>query len=293
MTHDLAIASILNFGTEEQKLKYLPQLISGEKVGGLSVTEPSGGSDFANQSTTIDQTEEGFLINGRKCFITNSHIAQINVITGTSGVNEKGRKILSAVIVPEGTPGWAAGRKENKLGLRGSITGDIVCTDVKVPADCIIGAVGDGAKIAMHTIGHFGRSGMAAIATGVIRACRDESVKFAKDRVVYGKPISSLQAIQFIVSANEVDLSAAHAMLFNATAIYDRGETCIQDMAAVKVFASEAAANASKRTIDLMGGYGIINEYPVGRYLRDSMAIIPSGGTSHIMAVIIAGNLCR
>jgi len=293
MTHDLAVAAILNFGSEEQKKKYLPLLISGEKVGGLSVTEPSGGSDFGNQNTTIEKSAEGYVINGRKCFITNSHIAQINVITGTCGVNEKGRKLISAIIVPEGTPGWSAGRKENKLGLRGSVTGEISCCDVKVSQSNIIGKDGDGTKIAMHTIGHFGRSGMAAIAVGVIRGCYEEGIKFAKERVVYGKPISNLQAIQFIIAENMVDLEASHAMLYNACSIYDRGQECVPQIAAVKLFASEAAIKAAKRTIDLMGGYGIINEYPVGRYMRDSLAIVPSGGTSQIMSIIIAGSVCR
>jgi len=293
MTHDLAIAAILNFGTEEQKQKYLPQLISGEKVGGLSVTEPTGGSDFGNQNTTIEKTEEGYVINGRKCFITNSHCAVINVITGTSGVNEKGRKLISAVIVPEGTPGWSAGRKEHKLGLRGSVTGDVICSDVKVTADCMIGKEGDGSKIAMHTIGHFGRSGMAAIALGVIRGCCEEGVSFAKNRITYGKPLSALPAIQLIIADNQVDYEASQAMLYNATSIYVTGTQCAPEVAAAKLFISRNAIKCAERTIDLMGGYGVINEYPVGRFLRDAMAIIPSGGTSQIMGIIVAGNQLR
>jgi len=155
------------------------------------------------------------------------------------------------------------------------------------------GKDGDGSKIAMHTIGHFGRSGMSAIAVGVLRGCLEEGVKFAKERIIYGKPLSNLQSIQFIIAENKVDYDAAHAMLYNASAIYDRKQECVSDIAAVKLFSSEAAVRASKRTIDLMGGYGIINEYPVGRFLRDAMAIIPSGGTSHIMSVIIASGLTR
>lgn len=293
MTHDLCCAALYNFGTEEQKMKYLPDLCAGKKVGGLSVTEPTGGSDFANQSTTIEKTAEGYKINGRKCFITNSHIAEVNIITGTSGVNEKGRKILSAVLVPPGTPGWSAGRKEHKLGLRGSVTGDTICNDCNVPADCIMGKDGDGAKIAMHTIGHFGRSGMSAIALGVIRGCLEEGVKFSKERIVYNKPISNLQSIQFIVAENQTEYNAGQCMLYNATNIYDKGQQCVAEIATVKLFTSEAAARAAKRTIDLMGGYGVINEYPVGRFLRDAMAIIPSGGTSHIMSIIIATTVCK
>jgi alkylation response protein AidB-like acyl-CoA dehydrogenase len=293
MTHDLALAALLNFGSEEQKQEYLPVLASGKKVGGLSVTESTGGSDFGNQNTIIERLEDGYLVNGRKCFITNSHCAEVNIVTGCSGVDEKGRKVLSAILVPPETPGWAAGRKENKLGLRGSITGDTICNDVKVPHNCIVGKEGKGAAIAMHTIGHFGRSGMSAISVGVLRGCLEEGIKFAKERILYGKPLSKLQSIQFIIAETQADYEAAHAMLYNATSIYDRGETCIPKIAAVKLFSSEAAVRASKRSIDLMGGYGVINEYPVGRFLRDAMAIIPSGGTSHIMSIIIAGEALK
>ena len=293
MTHDLGVAAILNWGTEEQKQKYLPELCAGTKVGGLSATEPTGGSDLGNQGTTIDKTDTGFVVNGRKCFITNSHIANVNVIIGCSGVNEKGRKILSAVIVPPETPGLAPGREEHKLGLKGSVTGEVILNDVKIGDDCLLSKVGDGMKVAMHTIGHFGRSGMAAIATGVLKACLEDGIKFAKERVIYGKPMTALQAIQFLIADNKVEYEAAENMLFNATAIYDRGTECVPDVAAAKLYASEAAIRAAKRTIELMGGYGVINEYAAGRYMRDALAIVPSGGTSEIMKIIIAGGLTR
>ncbi|SKC38283.1 acyl-CoA dehydrogenase family protein [Maledivibacter halophilus] len=293
MTHDLATAAILNFGTEEQKKEYLPLLVSGSKVGGLSVTEPTGGSDLVNQATTIEKTENGYVLNGRKVFITNSHIADINIWTGTSGVNEKGRKKLSAVLIPPGTPGLSAGRKENKLGLRGSITGDSIANEVKVSHDCLIGEEGKGSVVALHTIGHFGRSGMSAIAVGILRGCVEEGIKFAKERVTYGKPLAKLPAIQEMIAENEIDYEAASSMLYNATAIYDRGENAVPRLAAAKYFCTEAAVRSSRRTIDLMGGYGVINEYPVGRFLRDALANIPSGGTSQIMKIIVAGNLLR
>jgi len=288
MTHELAIAAIYNHGTEEQKRKYLPDLISGIKIGGLSVTEPTGGSDLGNQATTIEKTDQGWVINGRKVFITNSHIAHINVVTGTSGVNEKGRKVLSVVIIPENTPGISPGRKENKLGLRGSVTGDVILNNVCVPEDCLLGKEGKGQAIALSTIGNFGRSAMAALAVGVLRGCVEEGIKFAKERIVYGKPIAKIPAIQEIIAENQCEYEASHAMLYNATALYDRGQDATPQIAAVKYFASEAAVRAAKRTIDLMGGYGVINEYPVGRFLRDAMTIIPSGGTSHIMQIIVA-----
>jgi alkylation response protein AidB-like acyl-CoA dehydrogenase len=293
MTHDLATAAIYNHGSEEHKKEWLPKLCSAEVIGGLSVTEPTGGSDLTNQATTIEQTENGFVLNGRKVFITNSHIADLNIWTGTSGVNEKGRKMLSAVLIPPGTPGLSAGRKENKLGLRGSVTGDTIAKDVQLGSDAVVGKLGKGAVVALHTIGHFGRSGMSAIAVGILRGCVEEAVKFGNERIIYGKPMTRIPAIQEMIAENEIDFEAASAMLYNATAIYDRGEDAVPRLAAVKYFTTEAAVRASRRTMDLMGGYGVINEYPVGRFLRDALANIPSGGTSQIMKVIVAGNVLR
>jgi len=293
MTHDLCTAAIYNHGTEEQKKAWLPKLCTAEVIGGLSVTEPTGGSDLTNQATTIEANENGYVLNGRKVFITNSHIADLNIWTGTSGVNAKGRKELSAVLIPPGTPGLSAGRKENKLGLRGSVTGDTIAKDVQLSADAIVGKEGKGAGLALHTIGHFGRSGMSAIATGILRGCVEEAVKFGNERLIYGKPLTKIPAMQAIIAENQIAFEAASAMLYNATAIYDRGEDAIARLAAVKYFTTEEAVSSARRTMDLMGGYGVINEYPVGRFLRDALANIPSGGTSQIMKVIVAGNVLR
>jgi len=290
MTNDLSIAAIYNFGTNEQKKKHLPDLINGKVISGLALTEPTGGSDFMNQSTTIEKVECGYLLNGRKVFITNSHIAQLWVLCGKSGINEKGRNIINTIIIPPNTPGLSAGRKENKLGLRCSITGEVIANNVLVPEDCLLGGPGKGAGVSLHTISNFGRSGMAAIAVGILRGCMEESIKFSKDRILYGKPIYKLHSIQMIIGENIADYQAAHAMLYNALTIYDRKEDATSRNAAVKLFASEAAVRAAKRTIDLMGGYGIINEYAVGRFLRDALTIIPSAGTSHIMGIILATN---
>jgi len=293
MTHDLAVAAILNHGTEEMKKAWLPKLCTAERIGGLAVTEASGGSDLANQATAIEKNDAGYLLNGRKVFITNSHIADLNIWTGTSGVNEKGRKVLSAVLIPPGTPGLSAGRKENKFGLRGSVTGEVIAKDVQCGPDAIVGKEGKGIAVALHTIGNFGRSGMAAIALGILRASVEEAVKFANDRSIYGNPLSRIPEMQSIVADNQIEYEAATAMLYNATATYDKGKDAVAKLAAAKYFSTEAAVRASRRTMDLMGGYGIINEYPVGRLLRDALANIPSGGTSQIMRVIVAGNLLR
>lgn len=290
MAHDLGIAAIYNFGSIEQKEKYLPDLILGENISSLAVTEVTGGSDLYNQSTSIKKNGAEYIINGRKVFITNSHIANVNVMTGVYRINESGRKELNAVLIPPNTKGLSAGRKDNKIGLRGSVTGELIAKNVRVPLKCLIGEEGKGAKVALHTIGHFGRSGMSAIALGILRGCIEESVKYAKEREIYGKPLIKLPAMQDIIAQNQIEYEAANAMLYNATTVYDRGIQAIDRLAAAKYFTTEAAVRCAKRTMDLMGGYGIISEYPIGRFLRDSVASLSSGGTSNIMKIIVASN---
>jgi alkylation response protein AidB-like acyl-CoA dehydrogenase len=290
MTHHLGLYPILQFGTEEQKKKYLPDLCSGTKIGGLASTESGGGSDFIGQKAVAERKDGGWVINGRKCFITNSHIADVTIITAKTGEDEKGRNKLSVFAIEKGTKGFEAGRKEHKLGLRASVTGDLALTDVHVGEDALVGKEGAGAKIGMEGIGEVGRAGMSAICVGILRGCVEEAIKFSNERILYGKPISKLQAIQLEVAKIRSDYEAARLMTYNAASLKDSGQPCANEVAMAKFFSTEAAVSSSKRTMDLMGGYGVINEYPVGRFLRDALASIPSGGTSHIMQIIIAGN---
>ena len=289
MTHHLGISAILDFGSEAQKKKYLPELCAGTKLSGLAVTEPGGGSDFSGQKTTAELVDGQWVLNGRKCFITN-HNADVNVITTVTGKDEKGRNQLSVFIVEKGTHGFAAGRKEHKMGLRGSVTGDVILNDVKIPEENLIGKAGAGAKIGMTAIGEVGRAGMSAICVGILRGCVEEAVKFANERVLYGKPIAKLQAIQLEIANIRTDYEAAKLLLYFAAGKKDAKQPTTPDFALAKYYSSEAAVRSCKRTMDLMGGYGVINEYPVGRFLRDALASIPSGGTSHIQQLIIAGN---
>ncbi|KKM11367.1 hypothetical protein SY88_09020 [Clostridiales bacterium PH28_bin88] len=289
MTHHLAVYALLTWGNEEQKKKYLPRLCSGA-IGGLSVTEPGGGSDFAGQKSTGELVDGQWILNGRKCFITNSHCADIDIVTVRTGEDEKGRPRISAILIDENTPGHGPGRKEKKTGLRGSIMGEVILNNVKVPEENLVGKVGDGTKIALGTIGEVGRAGMAAISVGILRACLEDSVKFAKERIIYGKPLAKLPNIQFIIAQNRTEYEAGRLMTYNAMGMKDAGIPCGPEVAMAKFFTTEAAVNAAKRTTDLMGGYGVVSDYPVGRYLRDAVATIPSGGTSHIMQVIVAGN---
>lgn len=292
-THQLGMSAILEFGTEEQKKKYLPGMCAGTTISGLATTEPSGGSDLAGQKSTAELADGVWTLNGRKCFITNSHIADVSVVTARSGEDEKGRPKLVAIIVEKGTPGFTPGRKENKLGLRGSVTGELLMDNVKVPAENLIGKDGAGASIALKVIGEVGRASMTAICVGILRGCVEEGVKFANERIVYGKPIAKLQAIQFHIAENRLDYEAARLLLYRAASLKDAGIPVTAEFAMAKHFGTEAASRASKRTIELMGAYGVIDEYPTGRFLRDSLASISSGGTSEIQRIIVAGDTLK
>ncbi len=292
-THQLGMAAILDYGSEEQKQKYLPGMCEGTSICGLAVTEPGGGSDVAGQKTTAELADGQWVINGRKCFITNSHCADAPVITCRTGEDEKGRGTFSAIIIEKGTEGFAPGREENKLGLKGSMTGELIMNNVKVPEGNLVGEMGKGTPIAMKEIGEVGRASMTAIAVGILRGCLEDSVRFANERIVYGRPIAKLQAIQFHVAEIRCEYEAARLMLYRAAQQKDEGRPAATEFSMAKFFATEAACRSAKRCIEVMGGYGVVNEYAAGRYMRDALACISSGGTSEIQKVIIAGDTLR
>ncbi len=290
MTHQLAVAAFLEFGNEEQKKKYLPALASGKKIGGLSVTEPTGGSDLTNHQTTGELKDGMWVLNGRKCFASNSHNAEVNIITAKTGADEKGRNSLTAFIVESDNPGFSPGRKEHKLGLRVSVMGDLVLNNCVVAPESILGGEGKGQKVALGIISEVGRAGMSAISLGILRACLEDMVKFAKERKLYGKPISALQAIQFSIAETRIDYEAARLLTYKALALKDARQRCDLDLAMAKYFSTEAVCRAAKKNMDNMGGYGVLNDYPAGRYLRDALTTLPSAGTSNIMKIIVAAN---
>ena len=290
MTHHMGMLPILNYGTEEQKKKYLPDLCSGTKISGLAATEPGGGSDFGGQKTLAGKNGETWVVNGRKCFITSSNIADVLLFTAKTGEDEKGRSKLSCFVIEKGANGFTSGRKERKLGFRSSSTGDILFAEAKIGADSLIGKEGGGAKIGMDSIAEAGRTGVSAICVGILRGCVEESVKFANERILYGKPISKLQAVQFEAAKIRTDYEAARLMTYYAAGLKDAGKPYTNEATIAKYFASEAAVTAAKRMMDIMGGYGVINEYPAGRFLRDALTAIPACGTSHIMQIIIAAS---
>ena len=291
-THHLGVAAILDYGTEEQKQKWLPGMCDGSCVCGLAVTEPGGGSDVAGLKTEAVLDGDTWTINGRKCFITNSHCAGVTVVTCKSGEDEKGRAIMTTIAIEKGTEGFAPGREENKLGLKGSFTGELVMNDVKVPVENTVGEIGKGMPITMKELGEVGRASMSAIELGILRGCLEDAVKFAKERILYGKPISKLQAIQFKIADIRCDYEAARLMTYNAAAMKDAGKVGAE-FSMAKDFISEAAVRAARNLSEIMGGYGVVNEYAAGRYLRDAICCLPSCGTSEIPKMIIAGETLK
>ena len=281
----LGIEAFIKFGTEEQKKKYLPKFATGERLTTVAVTEPSGGSDPKGCRTTYKKANGNYVLNGRKCFITNSHTADAQVVLAVDADNPEA---FTCFIVEKGMEGFKPTHEENKVGMHGCNTGELEVKDVKVPAENVLGGEGKGLKVAMTVIGDVGRGGMVGCALGLQQACLDAAVKFSNERILYGKPISNLQAIQFKIAEMKIDLEAGRLMGYRAAAIQDAGGRSSNEFAAAKYFTTEAAQKAAKMAVDIHGGYGCMEEFPVTRYLRDSFVLGPSAGTSDIMKVIIA-----
>ena len=281
----LGIAPIIVFGSEEQKQKYLPGLASGEHFATVAVTEPTGGSDPRGSRTTYKVVEGAYILNGRKCFITNSHIADVQVVMA---VDEDNPDAFSTFIIEQEMKGFRPTHVEHKVGMRGCNTGEIELKNCKVPAENLLGPEGKGMRVAMTVISDVGRGGMVGCALGLQQACLDAAVKFANERILYGKPISRLQAIQFKLADIKIDLEAGRLLGYRAAAIQDAGGRSGNEFAVAKYHTTEAAQRAAKMAADIHGGYGSMEEYAVTRYLRDSFVLGPSAGTSDIMKVIIS-----
>jgi alkylation response protein AidB-like acyl-CoA dehydrogenase len=293
MTNDITIAILQAYGSSWIKEKYIGRLLRGDIIGSFAVTEWSGGSDFVNQGTTIKRTEQHIVVKGQKCFVTNSTFANFAIITGVSKIDKRGRNVITGVLIPEDTEGFQWGRVEHKIGMKCSITGDLMLSDCVLPHAYQLGEDGSGKAIALNTIGRYGRSAMTAIAVGILRGCLEESVKFAKQRKIYGNPLHALFSAQSILAQNRSEYEAAHAILYNAVSLREDDPQYLPRIASAKLFCAEAAVRSAKRSIDLMGSYGLLEDYPMERYLRDALTVIPSGGTAHIMSIITANDLVR
>ena len=283
--HHMACAVVNDFGTEEQKKKYLPPLAKGETMGVVAVTDPSGGSDVAGIQTSAERKGDKWLLKGRKCFITNSHTSDFWVVIARTAPGAKG---LTAFIVDKDFPGGKAGRKEHKFGLRGANTGELVFENCEVPQANVLGQEGGGLAIAIKTVSETGRSGMAATALGILQACVEEAAKFASERVLYGKPISELQGLRFYLADMYAELEISRLLCYRASWMKDQNMKCDNEMSLAKYYTCDAAARCAKKAVEIHGSYGILREYKVQRLLRDAMVTIPAGGTAEIAKVVLS-----
>jgi len=288
----LGFEPILLFGTEEQKKKYLPGLATGERLATVAVTEPGGGSDPGCSRTAYFRDGDDYVLNGRKCFITNSHIADTIAVMARDGESDDPRA-FSAFIVEKGMEGFRPTHEEHKVGMRGCNTGELAFEDCRIPVENLLGPEGKGMRVAMAAIGMVGRGGMVGCALGLQIACLEASLKYASERILYGKPISNLQTIQNKLADMKIDLEAGRLLGYRAAAMQDQGQQSANEFAVAKYYTTEAAQRAAKAAVDIHGGYGCMEEFAVSRYYRDAAVLGPSAGTSDIMKVIVANWILR
>jgi alkylation response protein AidB-like acyl-CoA dehydrogenase len=281
----LGIEPIVKFGSEAQQQKYLPGLATGQRLATTAVTEATGGSNPAGIRTTYKKDGDEYVINGRKCFITNAHIADTLTILAK---DEEDPKAFSCFILEKGMEGFKPTHEEHKVGMRGCNTGELSMENLRVSKDQLLGEEGKGMRVTMAAIGDVGRGGMVGCALGLQAACLEASLKFANERVLYGKPIGNLQLIQSKLAEMKIELEAGRLLGYRAAAIQDKGGRSSNEFAAAKYFTTEAAQKAAKMAVDIHGGYGCMEEYAVTRYLRDAFVVGPSAGTSDIMKIIVA-----
>ena len=284
---------IYAFGTPEQKEKWLRPLITakeGAKLGAFGLTEPNAGTDSAAQQTVAVKQEDGsYIMNGSKVFITGGGRADTYVVFAMTD-KSKGTKGISAFIVESSFPGFSVGKHEEKLGLHGSPTAEIVFTDCIVPKENLLGAEGKGFKIAMQTLDG-GRIGIAAQALGIAEGAMEESINFAKTREQFGRPIAKFQNTQFLFADMHVAIEAARLLTYKAAVAKTEGGRFTLDAATAKLFASEAAMKITTKAVQVHGGYGYTKDYPVERMMRDAKITEIYEGTSEIQRVVISGNI--
>jgi len=277
------------FSNDEQKERFLKPLAQGELLGAYSLTEPEAGSDAGSMKTRAVRDGDHYVLNGSKIFTStgdNCNLLLVFVVTDP----EQGSRGISAIFVEKGTPGFIVGKHERKLGIRGCETVAISFEDCRVPAANLLGEEGMGFKIAMTAL-NCGRIGVASQALGIAQACLDESVKYSKERVQFGKPIAKFQAIQFKIARMATEIEAARLLLYSAAARKDRKEKYIKEAAMAKLYCSELAVRSALEAVQIHGGYGYIKEYPVERFLRDSKITTIYEGTNEIMHLVIADHV--
>ncbi|MGO8946431.1 MAG: acyl-CoA dehydrogenase family protein [Ktedonobacterales bacterium] len=280
------------FGTALQKEQYLAPLARGEKLWSFGLTEPGAGSDSGGTQTHAELRDGGWHINGSKNFITNAGTQMSGgvTITAVTGIDERGRKQITNIIVPKGTPGYIIGNPYHKMGWRASDTRPLSFEDCQVPDENVLGDRGGGFAQFMHILS-LGRIAIAAMTVGLAQACYDESLKYARERQQFGRPISTFQGIQFKLADMAMEIELARLMYYKAAWQHMQGEPVTKEASMAKLFASEAAKRAADQAVQIHGGYGFMDEYPVSRYWRNVKAHEIGEGTSEVQRLIIAKHL--
>ena len=291
----LCMDPILTFGTEEQKMKYLPDLASGKKLGAFGLTEPGAGTDAQGQQTKAVLDGDEWVLNGSKCFITNGKYADVYIVIAVTGTVEKrGRmmKEISAFIVEKGTPGFTFGVKEKKMGIRGSATYELIFQDCRIPKDALLGQKGKGFNIAMHTLDG-GRIGIAAQALGIAEGALERTVEYVKERKQFGRTLAQFQNTQFQLADMATRAEAAQLLVYKAAWAKQNQAQYGVEAAKAKLFAAEAAMAITTKAVQLHRGYGYIREYDVERMMRDAKITEIYEGTSEVQRMVISANLLK
>ena len=287
----LATWPVYKFGTEAQKDRYLADMASGRRLGAFALTEPAAGTDAGAGTATAVLSGDEYILNGTKMFITNAPYAEVYIVFAKTDPAQ-GTRGISAFIVEKDTSGFSVGEAEHKLGIRGSSTPPIYLADCRIPRDALLGGEGNGFKVAMQTLDG-GRIGVSAQALGIAQAALDASVAYAKERVQFGKPIATLQAIQWMVADMATQVDAARLLVYRAASRVDKGLPYSTEGAMAKLFASETATRVADRAIQIHGGYGYTESYPVERNYRDAKITELYEGTSEAQRMVIARSYLR
>ncbi len=285
---------ILNYGTEEQKQKFLVPLAKGEKLGAFALTEPGAGTDAQGAQTKAVEVEDGWVLNGSKCFITNGKEADVYIIIAVTDTVEdkrgRSKKLFSAFIVEKGTPGFTFGTKEKKMGIRGSATYELIFQDCKIPKENLLGRRGKGFQEAMHTLDG-GRIGIAAQALGLGEGAIDRTVAFVMERKQFGRPIGAFQNTQFQLADMKTRMDAAKYLVYRAACAKAEKSRFSEEAAEAKLFAAEAAMDVTTKAVQLHGGYGYTREYEVERMMRDAKITEIYEGTSEVQRMVISAGM--
>ena len=287
----LGAMPIWHFGTDEQRARWLPALARGEQLAGFGLTEPGGGSDAGATRTTAKLEDGSWVINGSKSFITNSGTPITSFVTVTAvTAQEDGRKEISAIVVPNDTPGFDVGRPYRKMGWHHSDTHELSFSDCRVPEENLLGERGQGFRNFLKILDD-GRIAIAALAVGLAQGCVDECLKYVHERTAFGKPIGSFQALQFKMADMAMKTELARQAYYRAAWLKEKGRPYKKEAAMAKLFASETAVDVAREAVQIHGGYGYIEEFAVCRHFRDSKILEIGEGTSEVMRILIAREL--